>query len=112
MRPDLGPLTRYLRSQVGRAWDDVYSEISRCLRPTSAVQRHVRDHLWDFVSQYICFHDGLPYDQTRRYWRYPVSHFYVCPNSARLCEHLATRKGGDRMLGKRGCRCKDCRARR
>lgn len=34
-------------AQVGRA---VYSEVAANLRPTSTVQQHVRDHLWDFVN--------------------------------------------------------------
>jgi hypothetical protein len=46
---NFGPLTRYLQSQVGRPWDKVYAEISAHLRPTNAVQQHVRDHLEDFV---------------------------------------------------------------
>jgi hypothetical protein len=34
---------------VGRPWDKVYAEISERLRPTNAVQQHVRDHLQDYV---------------------------------------------------------------
>jgi hypothetical protein len=46
----LNPLRRYLRSQVGRPWNKVYSEISAHLKPTSTVQQHVRDHIEDFVA--------------------------------------------------------------
>lgn len=50
LNENLKPLRRYLEKQVGRPWDKVYAEISAHLRPTSAVQQHVRDHLHDFVA--------------------------------------------------------------
>jgi hypothetical protein len=46
----LNPLRRYLESNVGRAWNKVYSEVSENLKPTSTVQQHVRDHIEDFVA--------------------------------------------------------------
>jgi hypothetical protein len=56
----LGPLRRYLDSQVGRPWDKVFSEICAHIDRNSAVQDHVRDH----VAQYVCVHvlliDGVP----------------------------------------------------
>lgn len=50
LNENLAPLRRFLRSQVGRKWDDIYSEITSHLRVSSAVQQHVRDHLSDFVT--------------------------------------------------------------
>ena len=47
----LQPLRRYLHAQVGRPWDKVWSEIAAGLRVTSAVQQHVRDHVFDFVAK-------------------------------------------------------------
>ena len=47
----LQPLRRYLHAQVGRPWDKVWSEISAGLRASSAVQQHVRDHVFDFVAK-------------------------------------------------------------
>src|SRR5215216_3089894 len=41
---------RYLERQVGRPWNNVYSEIAQHLRTDSTVQQHVRDHLHDFVA--------------------------------------------------------------
>jgi hypothetical protein len=41
----LGPLRRYLNSQVGRPWDKVFSEICVHINRNSAVQDHVRDHV-------------------------------------------------------------------
>ena len=46
----LAPLRRYLLSQVGRPWNKVWSEICGQLRPTSTMQQHVRDHVFDFVA--------------------------------------------------------------
>ena len=47
---NLAPLRRYLVKQVGRPWDKVLSEICQTLRLDSTVQRHVREHIADFVS--------------------------------------------------------------
>ncbi len=49
LNENLAPLARWLRKQVGRRWDQVYSEICEHLSVRSAVQQHVRDHLGDFV---------------------------------------------------------------
>ena len=45
----LNPLERFLAKQVGRSWDDVYSEISQCCTRDSAVSGHIYDHLFDYV---------------------------------------------------------------
>ena len=50
LNENLSPLQRFLNSRVNRKWDKVYSEICENLKPTSAVQQHVRDHLKDFVE--------------------------------------------------------------
>lgn len=57
LNENLGPLRRFLLSCAGRLWNDVYSEISNHLRPTSAVQQHVRDHIKDYVA--IKVHKGV-----------------------------------------------------
>lgn len=53
LNENLAPLKKYLRRQVGRPWNKVYQDISRGLRPTSAVQQHVRDHVWDYVERHV-----------------------------------------------------------
>src|SRR5438093_12336260 len=53
----LGPLRRYLSSQVGRPWDEVYAEISGPISANSAVQDHVRDHVFDYVTVDVLFRD-------------------------------------------------------
>jgi len=50
LNENLAPLRRYLERQVGRPWNNVYSEIAKHLRVDHTVQQHVRDHLRDFVA--------------------------------------------------------------
>jgi hypothetical protein len=49
LNENLKPLRRFLERQVARPWNTVFSEIACNLRVTSTVQKHVRDHLSDFV---------------------------------------------------------------
>lgn len=58
LNENLAPLERFLDKQVGRPWDKVYSELSECLRPSNAVQQHVRDHVRDFVVDRVFERDG------------------------------------------------------
>lgn len=50
LNENLNPLYRFLKKQVGRPWNEVYSEISENLDTGSTVKQHVRDHLKDFVA--------------------------------------------------------------
>jgi len=66
LNENLAPLKRFLRKQVGRPWNKVYSEISARLRSTSAVQQHVRDHVWDYVERNALIgRDGVVYHHPR-----------------------------------------------
>lgn len=51
LNENLNPLRRFLYGQVGRKWDDVYSEICEYLKASSTVQDHVRSHIDDFVDR-------------------------------------------------------------
>lgn len=53
LNENLKPLKRFLYSQVGRPWDKVFSEICENIRLTSAVQKHVRDHVFDYVHKNV-----------------------------------------------------------
>lgn len=53
LNENLAPLRRFLQRRVGRPWDNVFSEICEHLRITSAVQKHVRDHLHDLVAIHV-----------------------------------------------------------
>ena len=50
LNENLAPLRRYLERQVGRPWDNVYSEIAANLRVDNTVQQHLRDDIGDFVA--------------------------------------------------------------
>src|SRR3954454_22265305 len=41
LNENLAPLRRYLRSNLGRPWNDVFSEISERISMNSAVQLHI-----------------------------------------------------------------------
>ncbi len=90
----LGPLRRYLESQVGRPWDKVFSEISAHISRDSVVQDHVRDHVMDYVTVNVVLLDGVPcYAGGPRGWgrigmplheMWGAKLFYVCPRSGLL----------------------------
>ena len=54
----LGPLRRWLQSQVGRPWNDVYSEACAVIKPDSIIRAHVKTHLLEFVERHTFMHDG------------------------------------------------------
>ena len=88
LNENLEPLKRYLRRQVGRPWNDVYSEISQHLRPTDAVQQHVRDHVRWEVELHARIIDGEVYDQPRWGARLKLrdGDLYVHPETGILCD--------------------------
>jgi hypothetical protein len=45
----LGPLRRYLRKQIGRPWNKVYSDICAGLRPGHPLHDHLRRHVFEIV---------------------------------------------------------------
>jgi len=47
----LGPLRRWLHTQVGRPWNDVYSEACAVIKPDSVIRAHVKTHLLEMVEQ-------------------------------------------------------------
>src|SRR5678815_66705 len=47
----LGPLRRYFRSQVGRDWNDIWSEVSSVLDKRSLTGIHIFDHIRMEVHQ-------------------------------------------------------------
>ena len=53
------PLRRALQSAVGRPWDDVYSEIVKCV-PKGTLGEHIREHIRWEVERDIRMEDGAP----------------------------------------------------
>src|SRR5438552_1905210 len=54
----LGPLRRWLQAQVGRPWNDVYSEACAVIKPDSIIRAHVKTHLLQFVERHTFMHAG------------------------------------------------------
>lgn len=95
---NLSPLYRFLEKNVGRPWDDVYSEIRESLKMDSAVQLHVVQHVkWAVTLKTFIGNDGHVYDTNQlRYFRdvnegaldlpgRARDSFYVHPETKLLC---------------------------
>ncbi len=90
LNENLAPLRRFLLKNVGRPWDKVRSEIAEHVRPTSAVQAHVLQHLRDYVEEHPIVVDGIAYRVERGGFR-PIADvkrryraLYVCPRTGLL----------------------------
>ena len=90
LNENLQPLVRFLRKHVGRPWDKVRSEISAQISCASAVQKHVLDHLKDFVRTDVVLRGNKVFVATYLDGLVPfVSRgmrlrFYVCPRTRLL----------------------------
>lgn len=81
------PLHRFLLSQAGRKWDDVFSEISAELRGNSTTQRHVFQHIFQYVSiNVVRLDDGALLEQHYRWHKDDgiYSDLYVDPDTGIL----------------------------
>lgn len=86
---NLQPMVRFLRSRVGRPWDQVYSEMCAHIAVRSAVQKHVLDHVRQYVERNPIFIDGVPHEPCAAGGRYRTvsgyhEGFYVCPQTGLL----------------------------
>lgn len=66
---NLNPLERFIKKQIGKKWDDVWSEICKGLNPNSTVDEHVKFHVKFMINTQVVMIDGHPYDNTRRYYK-------------------------------------------
>src|SRR5262245_35416893 len=91
----LGPLRRYLDSQVGRPWVKVFAEICAHIDRSSAVQDHVRDHVADYVTVHVILNDGVPCSGEGRNHGWPLrpGWWYVCPRTGLLRKIKARPQG-------------------
>ena len=91
LNENLAPLRRFLASRTGRPWNAVHSEMCAVLSMGSAVQKHVLDHVKQYVEENPLMIDGRPHDPVAflgrhhpltafgRWWK-----FYVCPRTGLL----------------------------
>jgi hypothetical protein len=82
----LAPLQRYMRSNFGRPWDKVYSEMRAHLDFRKTTGRHVFEHVqWEVELHCYLGADGKVYEQPR--WGKPrlVEGLYVHPHTVLLC---------------------------
>lgn len=92
LNENLAPLTRWLRKNVGRHWNEVYSEAATLFSGGSTVQVHVKNHLKQMVYTDTESVHGLiivkpPYMDSRSVETLTWQTFYVHPVSFLLCEH-------------------------
>jgi hypothetical protein len=80
LNENLSPLRRYLRAQVGRPWDKVFSEICANIDRRNTVQQHIHQHIRDFIAIDVGFRDGQRVDLANR-WRF-------LPSSSRIYQEL------------------------
>ena len=107
LNENLAPLVRFIRKQVGRPWDDVFSEICAHLDTGSTVKMHVRTHLKDFVMIRISrgrngelIHDGRVIEANQRDYRWVE--FYVDPDDGVLKDRATFWRGrGQKALPKK-----------
>ncbi|MDF0552874.1 hypothetical protein [Kamptonema sp. UHCC 0994] len=87
----LGPLYRWLRSKVGKLWDDVYREMSQLVDITTLSGQHLLSHVWSYVERNVVMIDGVPYHKSSIYhWQpnpigYSQEKLYIHPDSGILC---------------------------
>lgn len=105
LNENLNPLVRFLRSNVGKQWDEIYSELCRSLRKDKAINLHVFQHLRHYVEkktrigpegqiQYFSPYSGRLNQSTDNGWQdiatklqyFTRDHFYVHPISKILCQ--------------------------
>ncbi len=86
----LGPLRRFLRSQVGQPWNNVYSQLCQRLDSNTMAGLHVLSHVWQYVERDVELIDDIPYSKPN--WRFRSrldahyrDQFYVHPETGLLC---------------------------
>lgn len=97
LNENLAPLRRFLRSQVGRPWNKIFSEIRKVSPPQTPVLQHIYTHLFQYVEIHVEMRGKVPYESHGRYKitsssGYPS--YYVNPRTGLLC--LAPQKESTR----------------
>src|ERR1043166_983421 len=102
----LGPLKRWLRSNCGRPWNEVYSEAAFVMKATDPVRLHIKFHMMQMIERNTFAQDGQIFCYSRSgpvkiadLGGHPIwPTFYVHPESGLLMElPWRRRKGRHRM---------------
>jgi hypothetical protein len=78
---------RFLQSQVGRSWNDVYSDICRKLRESPALTKRVSDLISWLVESDVQMIGGIPHS-SGLFGTFPLLSykFYINPDDGKLCK--------------------------
>ena len=94
LNENLAPLRRYLRAQLGRPWNKVFSEICAGIDRRNTVQQHIHQHIRDFIAIDVGVREGrlINLAGTRRFLKADFDIYqelYVDPRSGliRLNKH-------------------------
>jgi hypothetical protein len=83
----LGPMRRFLRSNVGRPWNKVHQELCEHVSFNNAVQAHVLAHIQQYVHRHVDLVEGAVVHR-QRCWLGSRSlkpdEMYVCPATGLL----------------------------
>lgn len=78
----LGPMRRFLRSNIGRPWNHVHRELCEHISFRNPVQAHVLEHIDEYVTKHVYLENGDVYSQAS-HWpggnRLHIGDMYVCP---------------------------------
>jgi hypothetical protein len=66
----LGPMRRFLRSNVGRPWNKVHQELCEHVSFDNPVQSHVLTHIFDYVQKHVEVRGRAVFSLNR--WRRPL----------------------------------------
>ena len=67
LNENLAPLRRYVRAQLGRPWNKVFSEICAGIDRRNTVQQHIHQHIRDFIAIDVEIRDGRLVDLANRW---------------------------------------------
>jgi hypothetical protein len=82
----LGPMRRFLRSNVGRPWNKVHQELCEHVCFDNPVQSHVLTHVFDYVQQHVELRgrEVFSLDRWRRGRPLDPGMMYICPMTGLL----------------------------
>lgn len=77
---NLNPLKNFLRVNLGRPWDKIYSEITQNFDKRKVINNHILEHLFQYVELEVYIIDGKPHTLSKyRYSREEYSPITYSP---------------------------------